>query len=468
MIFLPLPYGSVEEWSIFIFEAMTVILFGMHLTVKFRNKKRSLPQTSLEVINGKDSLRIPAIFKIFLGIFFLVTIFQLIPLPGSLVKNLSPQTYEIHMGLSDIRNIQGLMTLSFSPALTIYELLKYICYFLFGFLVFQYVRTKTHIETFVGVLLASALFQSFYGLIEYFGKTGRIFGFKNTWSQGFAFGTFINNNHFAGFLEMLFPLSVGYLLAKADFFSMKKGLSLRDKILWFGHERLQRTIILGIIPVFLGLGIFYSRSRSGFLIFFADIFLMIIVLSLARRRKGGSAAKEKRYGTIVRTVSLVILFSAVWIGIKPILERFSGDSLERQVRPKIYRYTIDLIKDFPLSGTGPGTYVYAYPKYEPVRTPRLTDHAHDDYLEVLAESGIIGGASLIGLAFGGLGYLFVLWMKRKDYFVRGIVFGCMAGIVSLLLHSVSDFNLRLPANAVYFVVLFALGFTSVMKQRRPD
>lgn len=98
----------------------------------------------------------------------------------------------------------------------------------------------------------------------------------------------------------------------------------------------------------------------------------------------------------------------------------------------------------------------------------MTDHAHNDYLEVLAESGIIGGASLIGLAFGGLGYLFVLWMKRKDYFVRGIVFGCMAGIVSLLLHSFVDFNLHIPANALYFVVLFALGFTSVMKQRRPD
>ena len=84
-------------------------------------------------------------------------------------------------------------------------------------------------------MLLVAVFESFYGMIEFFGGTNRIFGFKNIYYSGSATGTFINRNHFAGFLNMIFPLSIGYLLTKAQFFSMKNEMSWKEKVLWFSH-----------------------------------------------------------------------------------------------------------------------------------------------------------------------------------------------------------------------------------------
>ena len=461
LIFLPLPFGSVEKWSIFAFEAATLVLFTVYWVGRnfFSNNKS----------RHEDVRRVPLLFKVFLSVFMGVAVIQLIPLPHFLLKFLSPQTYKIYKSIPveglDVLGNNGWNTLSFAPNLSLHELIKYVCLLLFGFLVLRCVKSKKDIEVFVVVMIASAVFQSFYGLIELFGGSGRIFGYENRWNAGSAFGTYINRDHFSGFLEMVFPLCIGYLLAKADFFFMRKDFSLKEKIVWFSQERLQKSIILGSISVLIGLGIFFSRSRSGISIFFITIFLMFIAISAAGGRKSEINTRKKRYRRIIRTVALVILFSVLLIGIKPIIKRFSWERLTRESRPIYYKNTIDLIKSFPLWGTGPGTYVYAYPMFEKVDSSGILSHAHNDYLEVLAESGIGGGGCLILLAILAVGYLFLRWMRRSDYLVKGIVLGCTAGIVSLLIHSLSDFNLRIPANAVYFVTLYMLGLSAVNLKR---
>jgi O-antigen ligase len=162
----------------------------------------------------------------------------------------------------------------------------------------------------------------------------------------------------------------------------------------------------------------------------------------------------------------VVAFTAVTIGIRPIIERFSWESVPREGRPVIFKNTLKLFKAYPLFGTGPGTFVYAYTKYEKFYVRGITDHAHNDYLELLAESGLLGGGCLILLAFAALGYLFWWWTKRSDYFVRGVGLGCMAGIAAILIHSLTDFNLRIPANAVYFITLYTLALKSVIKREQ--
>jgi len=459
LIFLPPAFGAVDEWAILIFEAGTLVLFGLHLA----RKKSDLEQ---------EPIRLPFSWKIFLTLFFAVSIFQLIPLPSGLLKILSPHSFEIYQGirqsgLTDV-STQGWMAISFSSNLSLYELIKYACYTLFDYLVFHYVRTRKDIEILVIVMIASGLFQSVYGLGEYFSGTYRIFGWKNRYNIGSAFGTFVNRDHFSGFLEMVFPLCIGYLLAKADFFVLKKRLSFREKILWLGQEQLQKSVVLGLLAVVMGIAIFFSRSRSGVLIFFITIFLMIVTLSLKREEKEIKKFREKRFKLIVRTIALVIMFSLVLIGIKPILERFTKESIGKSGRPTFYKNTIHLIEAFPLFGTGLGTYVHAYTMFEKMFEPGILDHAHNDYLEVLAESGFVGGVPLFLLAFGALGYLLSNWMKRRDYFVKGIAFGCLAGIAALLIHSLTDFNLRIPANAVYFITLYALGIRTVITRQEPS
>lgn len=462
LVFLPLPFGAVDEWAIFAFEGATFLLFILYLAGKVGSKVED------EAEEISPSTKLPGLLKAFLLVFLFVAIIQIVPLPRLLVNWLSPLTSSISAGFSsgELSKLGGggLRTLSFSPSLSFYELIKYIFYFLFGYLAYKNVRTKKQVVIFVWVMLLSAIFQSFYGLAELLGGTERIFGYKKVYYVGSATGTYINRNHFSGFLEMIFPISIGYLLARANFFAMKRGGSLKEKIVWFSQERLQKAIVFGLISVIIGLGIFLSRSRTGIFIFFATIFLMAIALSVAGGKRTENQAKlqrEKRASKIIRTVTLVILFSVILIGIRPIIERFSWASIERERRPIYFKNTMELIKSFPLNGSGLGTYIYAYPMFEKKYQPGLLDHAHNDYLELLAESGMVGGASLILFAFGAAGYLFERWSKRHDYFVRGVVLGCLGGIVALLIHSLTDFNLHIPANAVYFVTLFALGMRTV-------
>jgi len=122
------------------------------------------------------------------------------------------------------------------------ELVLILCYGLFGYLVLRTVRTRRRAEILIVVVLASALFQAFYGMAETFSGHEMIFGRAKRYGLGSVTGTFVNRNHFAGLLEMAFPLSLGYLLVKARYFAMEKGLSLRRRILWFGQESLQWTL----------------------------------------------------------------------------------------------------------------------------------------------------------------------------------------------------------------------------------
>ncbi len=329
---------------------------------------------------------------------------------------------------------------------------------LFAYLVFRYVRTRKEIQIVVLVLLASAVFQAFYGLIELFGGTEKIFGFQKTYHLGSATGTYINRDHFSGLLEMIFPLCLGFLLARAKFFSIKKGLTLREKIIWFSQEGLQRALVMGLFSVIIGLGIFFSRSRSGIFISLLTISLMAIILS-------ASGGKDKRRSRMVRTVFLAIIFAVVLIGIKPIVGRFSWAALSKEERPVFYKNTISMIGDYPLVGTGFGTYVHSYPMYQRVYRYKLLEHAHNDYLELAAEGGLVAAGALIAAAFGLLGFIYVNWTRRKDHLVKGVVLGCMMGITALLIHSLTDFNLHIPANAVLFLTLYALALRTVGEGR---
>ncbi len=462
LVFLPIPFGLIEEWSIFVFEGAVFVLFVFHVLGDLSAWRRG------RFDEGALDLKVPSGLKVLLGIFLGVSIIQLIPMPHSFLKVLSSDTYKVYQSLQSGGFAElgdgSWKSLSFVPALSLYELVKYVFYFLFGFLVFKHVRSRKEVSVFIHVMILCAVAQSFYGMAEVFGGTERVLGVRKMAFIGSATGTYLNRNHFAGFLEMIFPLSVGYMLAKANFFSMKRRMTLKEKVLWFSQERLQKCTIYGVAAIVIGMGIFFSRSRTGIFIFLVTIFLMIVALSTAgRRRKGRKGIlREQKFVKVIRTVSLVVLFAVVMIGARPIIERFSWEELAGEVRPTFFQNTAEMIGNYPLFGTGLGTYMYAYAMYEKKSFEgRVVDHAHNDYLELLAESGVVAAMCLILFGFGSVGYLFVKWMKRRDYMVRGVVLGCMAGVVAILIHSFTDFNLHIPANAIYFVTLLALGFRMV-------
>jgi O-antigen ligase len=346
--------------------------------------------------------------------------------------------------------MRGWGTLSLAPSLSLGQLLLFFCCFLFGYLIWSSIRTKKDLEVFVWTLLAGASFQAFYGMAGFFSGSGKIWGFIKVHYLDSATGTFINRNHFSGYLEMIFPISLGYILAKADFFSMKPGGRLKEKLLWFSQDRLQKAFLLSLISVLIGLGIFFSRSRTGIFIFFATFFLLALALAVFGKKK-------RRSLKMVRIVIVAVLAAAVFIGIDPIIERFAQGYMTGDMRAVYFANSVDLVGRFPLTGVGLGGFVYAYPTVRKTHDSLLVDHAHNDYLELASETGLIAALALVAAALIALVWAVRRWRERHDPLIRGVMLGAILGVTAILIHSLTDFNLQIPANAATFAAVFALA-----------
>ena len=128
-------------------------------------------------------------------------------------------------------------------------------------------------------------------------------------------------------------------------------------------------------------------------------------------------------------------------------------------------YAVQLVQDFPVLGSGPGTFYVAFPKYRPETIPVFYDYAHNDYVQIAAETGLVG-LSLLGLVVVlSLGAAVRAQWVRRDPLMRGMAFASIMGTTALLIHSWVDFNLQIPANALLFMVVLALGWISLHLDR---
>jgi len=465
LVFVPLPIGSVEEWAIFVFEAATLVLFLIYAAGTILTRKKGAAAHSG---SGTGDGRIPRAVKILLGIFLGISILQILPLPHAIVKIFSPRAAAIYQGLARDGlagwDARSWWTLSLAPRLSVGKLVLLICYGLFAFLVLRTVRSRRRIEIFALVMIGSALFQAFYGMAETFSGTEMIFGRQKEYNIGSVTGTYVNRNHFAGLMEMIFPLSLGYLLAKSKYFLMEKGLTWRQKFLWLSQGSVQRTFLFGLGSVFIGTGLIFSKSRSGVMIFLVTLLLAAAAIG-SWRELSESADDRKRLKGIVRMVAAAVLGLVLWVGIGPVIERFGEMDVSREARRTFMSNTLKMIGGFPLAGTGKGTYLYAYPMYKKVDDRLQLSYAHNDYLEYTAENGIIAGGCLIAAGIWLFVFLAGKWRKRRNNFAKGVGLGAILGILALLIHGFTDFNLQIPANAVYFVGLSMLAMNVVAMER---
>ena len=509
LVFVPLPIGSVEEWAIFAFEAATLVLFLVYVGGELLARRRGAgsgtgrenwaghpgklrfsgpPETGLRARGEEDRNgagpgigaapeAVPRAVKILLAVFLIASVIQILPLPPVVVKILSPRAAAIYQGMAH----DGLAawagrawwTLSLAPGLSAGGLVLLICYGIFGFLLLKTVRSRRRIEILVLVMVGSALFQAFYGMAQTFSGNEKIFWHQKQYDIGSVTGTYVNRNHFAGLMEMIFPLSLGYLLAKARYFQMEKGLTWRQKLLWFSQENLQLSFLLGLGTVLIAVGLVFSKSRSGVLIFAVLVVAAAAAIGGWRElsedggesESGAGRKRKNRSKGILRLVFAAVLGAALWIGIGPVIARFAGLDLAEEGRRTFMRNTVEMIGDFPAAGTGKGTYLYTYPMYKKTDDGTKLSFAHNDYLQLISENGIVAGTCLIGAGIWLVVVMAGRWRKRRNNFAKGIGLGALLGILAIFVHSFTDFNLQIPANAVYFVGLFALSMNLLTKRR---
>lgn len=440
IIFSPLPAGSVNEWSILLIQLTVLVMTGAYIWMKGKPK------------NNKILLFSTQKAKYLYLAFFAFLVFQIFPFPKFMVKIFSPKAASFKdifkIGFSDAK----LTSFSLISWHSFREGLELLTYFFLGFLIVKTVTSREQILRIFKVIIGVGVFEAFYGLFELTNKNPRILFYQKAHGLDSVTGTFINRNHLSGYLEMIIPLALGLLIARVGLYSLS-GLRWREKILRLSEKNLSKNLLLSLGIVIMALAVIFSKSRSGIflLIFTFILFLGLITISfespLYQRREIKNAIK------VVLAVVLVVLF---FIGIGSTIDRFSLDKVLQEDRPIFWANTVKIFSDFPLFGTGLGTFSSIYPDLRVEENPVQLFHAHNDYLEYLSELGIVGMVLLLGGVLFLFVYSIMIWWVRRHLEVKGLALGGIVGIACILIHSISDFNLHIPANMLLFSVVLSL------------
>jgi len=227
----------------------------------------------------------------------------------------------------------------------------------------------------------------------------------------------------------------------------------RERFVFLASVRGHTAVVYGAIALLLVVGVIFTRSRAGITITMVGILLSTVLFA---RRIGG----DNVYGPTGTLVALA-LGVGVAIGLVPVLDRFSVEGAIHDARWTIFSSTLDGIGTFNPIGSGPGNFPEIYPAFRPPELGQwFINHAHNDYLEWLFEGGLVA-AALIAL-------LFVLyarqwgrvWTREEWSRFRFLQVGAGIGILLLMLHSLVDYNLHIPANIVYFAFLAGIFFAA--------
>ena len=185
-------------------------------------------------------------------------------------------------------------------------------------------------------------------------------------------------------------------------------------------------------------------------------FSFILFFGLMTQFFRGTEDQKRKTKKIITIVFLLIVFISLYVGFEATVERFALDKLLKEGRPTYWANTAEIYKAYPLFGTGLGTFPSLYPDKEEGETLIRLYHAHNDYLEYLSELGIVGMILLLGGILYMLVKSFLIWRGRKQSEVKALALGGIVAIICILIHSITDFNLHIPANMLLFSVALSL------------
>ena len=317
------------------------------------------------------------------------------------------------------------------------ELQLLLAYLLVLFVAMQAFRTRGDWRGFIWFLMVLGFLVAGFGILQHLTFNGKLYWFREMRFGGIPFGPYVNRNHFAGFMELVIPVSLVPLV--------------------MGKVRRERWVIVGLFAT-LPLGaLFLSASRGG--IISLGVELAALALLLVLRRAAG------RHVLTGGVVVLLALLMVSWLGVHQILERFSAlQGLEVTVgkRASMRADTWRIFLDHRWTGTGLGTLQTVFPQYESLYDGKVVNHTHNDYLEGLAETGVLGGVCCAGF----LGVLFFESIRRlaprNHAFAATMHLSGLVGCIGFLVHSLVDFNLHIPANVLLFFILANLATCDIL------
>lgn len=486
ILFAPLAFGSVYVWA---YSIMELTVFSILIVLVVR---KGLIQ--------REQLSFPLFFPIIA--FLVLILLQMTPLPPRAVQLLSPKTHEIYSETLDeypremredrgerqiiegtqplgqrlevggktqkSKNAEGFFenwrTLSVYPHATRTELLKVLSYLGIFLLIINYVDSKRKLMRISTIIVFSGIIVALLGIVQKVAGAPKIYWF---WEPLFKkdasfFGPFVNPNHFAGYMEMVIPLSIGLFIVKWGHLSKDKLRGTREFLITIGNEEGCKLILFSFFIVLMVGALFLSSSRGGIISFLGS---MVYLLFMIIKREKGRQNIFIIIGLMVSVFSLLI-----WMGIRPLIEEFSSiqdlsKDYDIQYRFQNWKDAVKLSRDFPLFGVGLETFSRIFPKYKTIELQYYYLYLENDYLQLLCALGIFGFGIFLWFI---LSFFRHIGSGYSKYRVEGIssvryifLYGCLTGLIAIMIHSFWDFNMHIPSNALLLSMLMGLAISGV-------
>jgi len=339
------------------------------------------------------------------------------------------------LGVLLLSGIQLWFGLSMDRIGTREAMIKLIGYAIIFFATQQlYASTTVRAWQLTGAAIAAYMFlMAVFAIVQFFASPGLLYGVISPDSAS-VFGPYVNRGNYAGLMEMLIPIVVTFAC----------GLRWRHPAKPF----LLFVVFTALVSVFL------SGSRAGLISLAVEFAILGLVILLA----GPEHKHVLVAGILVAALAVGFFY---WLDPGDVWGRWkqmaSKPELALGNRQKIAEDSLRMCHDHLAHGVGLGAFEVAYTPYQSVVTDLTIDYAHNDYLQFLAETGIWGWllAPLAIIIFFVLSFRHLRARLRQQS--GWLQFGAAVGVCGLLVHSMSEFNLHIPANAAWFSLVAALA-----------
>jgi O-antigen ligase len=395
--------------------------------------------------------RIPWALAAALASVALAAALQLVPLSPDLVERIAPASVALHRKHDLVAAVDPSrpIALSIDPARTRLGLA------FFGALSLLLVGgvrmlTRDSARAVAGGIALLGALLAMVGIVQYGSFATRIYGFWELSQGGEPFGPFVNNNHFAGWMAMGLPVTIGLFAAVVSRGMRGVAASWRDRLVWFSSPEASRAVLLGFAILAMALAMVLTMSRSGMI---SLVVALLLATTAVARRMPGTPRRVVVAGYLLAVAAGV----AVWVGVDRIAAKFTAaDVRTLNSRLAFWDDTLRIAADFWLTGTGLNTYGVSTLYYQTALPGAHLREAHNDYLQLAAEGGVLLGVPIVAAIV-----VFAMTVRRclredtgSSWWVR---MGAAAGLVAIAVQSIAEFSLQMPGNAALFAVVAAIA-----------